>query len=245
MLDQIKYSARQDLGQRVFALAAVIVMNAVFGILGAANIYGGGGKITAVTLCSLALCGLFVVAVIADVQSLRGLFSAPAGYAVMLAPVPGRKILLGKIIPIVVMDLVSFAVGIAGVVMQAMILANAGYDSSRSDLSIWMVLVICVGYLMLITAIFFGCALAKSVFFRSRLSGLLGFAGFAAALYVLSWLDISMAAFAPLTRFGPFFNITIYAGLNAATIAYIILGLAKSAVLFVSAAYLIDRRINL
>lgn len=253
MLCQIKYSSRQGLSLRLFTLGVAIALNIVFGILAAANISSAGVRVTAVVLVSLSLCAVFITAIIADLQIIRGMFSAPTGYLAALTPAPGWKQLLGRIVPMAVLDLGSLAIAIGGVVLQSLLLANQTslgmfygvIDAEAIGAIIYAVLLVIIAYTMLITAIFFGCALSRSVFFRTRLKWVLAFIGVIAAFYLLSWLDLSLAMVAPVVRHGIFFEVAISSGLNAGTIGYLLLALIKTAVMFFAAAYLVDRRINL
>ncbi|MCL1917372.1 MAG: hypothetical protein FWG14_03495 [Peptococcaceae bacterium] len=256
MLNQIKYSARQNLGLRVWAFGSVLVLNVVFIALGALGMSGLAGMIMSVmgaSLTSLALTGLLVVIVIADVQAFRSLFAAPGAYTTLLVPAPGWKILLGKIIPMAVFDLAALGIGAAGVVVQGLSVANMSLEWGEEIGSLefgfgeWMASLLsgAGNYLLLIISIFFVCALVKSVFFRARVKGLLGVASFFAVYYVLNLLDMPLIAMAPYSRFGPFFSVDIAIGFNVGMVSYLLLMLIKIVVLFLATAHLLDRRINL
>lgn len=245
MLKQIKYSMRENLNQRMFAIIGTIILNVVFGVIG--QLYGSGWQITAVTFSSLSLTAMIIIFIIADAKSIGSLFSAPEGYNIQLAPIPGWKVLLGKIIPIVVFDLIGLAIGIIGVVIQSFFLTNIEINSYNSDLKMlwWYIPVVIVNYFLLITLIFFGCAASKSLFYSMKPRKLLGTAGFFIMLYILSLPEYLLTLASPFTRQGFFFMITVYTGFNAGMIGYLILCIAKSAALFFVTTYLYERKVNL
>jgi hypothetical protein len=251
MLKLIKYSARQGLGMRLWTLAAVLVLNGVFISLGAAGVHIAAA-IIGVVLSSLALAGVFVVVVIADVLMLRSLFSAPVAYPTLLVPEPGWKTLLSRIIPMAVFDILSLTIGIAGIVVQAIALDDRTISllavfkpDFEFDVLLTTGIYVIATYLLLILSICFVWVLIKSVFFRTKLKGLLAVASFFAAHYLLSLLLLPLLAVTPYDRFGFFFYIGISAGFNAGAICYLLLLLLQTFILFVVTARLIERRINL
>ncbi|MFV0399901.1 MAG: hypothetical protein ACK5LX_04680 [Oscillospiraceae bacterium] len=101
------------------------------------------------------------------------------------------------------------------------------------------------GTLLLMLAVYFGCALAKSLFFRSRIRGFLGALSVVAVMYLSNILNLVLGLFLPTSRFGPFISLSVTVGFNAGTIAYILLLLVEIAVLFFTTSRLIERKINL
>lgn len=251
MLKQLKYSARLSLHQRFWGFAAVIVLNLVFLLLGSLDVYGTGWKITAVVLSSLAFCALFVVSVIADYQAYKSLFSPPEGYSVFLTPVPRWKILLGRLLPMVVLDLVSLVVGVAGIVIQSLILSGLfpwrlDWDGADPGAVAWLIIVTLLYYIMFLLILFFVVALNKSVLYRARAKTLLGIAAVCVIAYVFSVVDLVLAPLCQVTRYGDwFFTINLVVGWNPATIAYLALMVIKIAALFTGTTYLMERKINI
>ena len=250
MSDQIKYSARYGLELRLFTFLAVIVLNVAFAFLGYNNIYGTGGKITAIVLSSLAATGVCVVCLIADIQSVRGIFSAPTGYNMGLVPVAGWKILLGRIIPMVAFDLVSIAAAASGVVIQTFIHTRLSLQAVGAVIDsgylLWSGAAVFLEYLSFLNLIFLTLAISKSVLFRFRGRGFLTFLAFLLIAYAhtLSYLVLGLVA--PLSYYGyGLFTISIYAGLNVGMVSYLLLTLLTSGVMFLLTARMIERRLNL
>lgn len=247
MFNQLKYSTRQNLNQRIFGLAGVLIINLVFGVCGSLRLYGDAWMIVGVVFASLALCGIFIVNIIADFEAIRGLFASPAGYNTALIPVPSWKILLGRLIPIVVLDLVSLAVGVVGIVVQTAILSRLTYDSGNWNLNGlgWYLTILVLGYLMVALALFFACALSQSLFFRLRFRGFLGLLATLAVLYGFNLLNLVLAPLGVVDRMWVFTSISLVADFNAGMVLYMVLSLAESAALFFATAYLMERKINI
>lgn len=247
MLNQLKYAVRQDWGRRAVVVGLVIVLNVAFGICGAAGVYGVGGMITAVSLSGLALCVLFGVCIAADFRNVRELYAAPSGYSEFLTPVPRWKILLGRVLPMVGLDFICYALGICGVVCQALILSGEYITFSLVDFKslAWGSVIFLVNYLLLVVAAFLGNTLANSVFYRLRGRGVLGFGAACVLLYLFSWANLALGLFGEVTRYRMFFVVSLQTGFNPGMIAYLALSLLKSAALFCTAAFLMERKINI
>jgi len=245
MRNQFKYSARPYWRQRLFAFAAVVVINVFFGVCGALGPYNFIGGIAAIVLSSLSLCALLVVSIIADFESIRDLFSAPMGYGAFLTPVPRWKILLGRAAPIVVQDVAGLAVGATGMLVQMLILSDINPTVSYIGLSpaVWSLVAFLLGYSRFVLALFFGCTLSHSVFFPLRGRGFLAFLATVLALYLCSLADLALVPFGAMRQAGVFISISIYGGLGS--IVYILLQLVKIAALFCATSYLMERKINL
>jgi hypothetical protein len=247
MLAQLKYSSRINLDQRVFTLIGTVIVNLAFYILGAAGVLPMGWMVVGEVFSSISLTALVVVIIIADVQAVSSLFSPPGGYIDALTPVRGWKIILGRIIPMVILDLISLAIGIVGVVLQASLLTDMGSVEGigvRSE-DMFSVILVVIGYFMLLLLIVFACAFAKSVLFPLAGRGVLGAAAAIVVVYLFSWLDMILAPFAQISRFGMFFSVEFISGWNAGTIAYLILTLVKAAILLIVSSYLYERKVNL
>lgn len=252
MLNQIKYSARNGLNQRLYALCFFVGVNVVCGILGGFNIYGNGWKTTAVVFSSIGLGALVIASIIADVQSVKSLYDAPDAYTTNLAPVKGWKILLGRIIPMLVFDIVSVLIGVAGILLQTSILSGWDIIFKSDYLSygeifsqiFWLALIIILAYLLIALLVFFFGALTKSVFYRLRFRWFFAAVATIAVFYVMSWFDLSLALVCPLERTRWFFSVWVTMGLNSGMIGYLLLGVVKCVLVFVPTAYLIERKLN-
>lgn len=244
MYNQIKYAARQNLSQRLIAVGFTVLLNIAFGICGMLKLYGNNGYLTAITLSSLSFCAILVVNIIVDFELVRSLYTAPSGYLSALTPTPGWKILLGRLIPTVLLDFLGFAVGIAGILLQSyngMALESA--DINWPDIWFWIITLL--NYLQLVLVIYFACAVTKSLFFRLRLKGFLGFLTVIVVLYAYQLVDLLLIPFATVTRTFLFVSIVLHLGANIGTVLYVALILVKIAALFFTTSYLIERKINL
>lgn len=250
MKAQFKYSLRAHLMPRAAFMAVVLVMNLVFGILGNYNVYGQAGKITAVTLCSIALFGIFIMCVITDFELLKGICTAPAGYSTILAPVDSWKIILPRVITILVEDMICFVIGISGVVVQSFILAGLPWEMFYSETSgrppfLWLSLVTVLGYVYVILLVMFCIALSKSLFYSIKAGTLLAVITTVAVAYAFSLLDFILAPFGAVESYSIFYSVQLLLGPNPGTIVYLLLSLCKSVALFIAASYLMERKINL
>ncbi|MCD7946685.1 MAG: hypothetical protein LUG13_00090 [Oscillospiraceae bacterium] len=249
MLNEMKYAVRIHLNQRVIALGATVVLNLIFAICGKTGAAGTAGMITGVTLCSLALCGLIIVNIIADVASIRSLFTAPAGYLYTLTPQPRWKVLLGRVLVILIWDLVTLLIAAFGVAIQAAIFAGGMIQAQffYPDLtsSLWSAAIFVLYYALVLLSVFFAAAVAKGLLFRIPGRGFLGFLVFCAVLYVHSVLNLLLSPFAHMSHYGAFFSISITPGANAGMIAFLILMAIELVALFCATTYLMERKVNL
>jgi hypothetical protein len=247
VLTQLKYASRIYLNQRVYALIGTVVINLVFFVLGITGILPIGWMIFGTVLSSLSLCAVFGVCVMVDMESIKSLFAPPNAYYTMLAPVPAWKTVLSRVISMTVLDIVSLTVGIFGVVLQSTMLDSyQPWDSGMIPTdSIIAIIIGIIAYATMFLFIIFACALAKSVFYHTKARGLLGFFGMVALGYLYSWLDLLLAPFANVSRFGAFIEVHLTSGLNAGMIAYIALLLIKAAALLIGISYLYERKVNI
>ena len=253
MVTQFKYAFRMHGGLRISLLFAAIVLNIVFGILGYFDIYGFDGKVTAVVFSSLLLMVVAIVLLTAELDEVRSLCSAPAGYTIFLTPVPAWKILLSRVIAIMVQDIICLSVSIAGVVFQVFVLNDmlrtAAYLPTSSSViyyAAWGSLVIFLVCLQITLASFFACVASKSLFAGKRASAFWGVLTAIVAICLLTELDWLLAPFGFVeTWFGIFTTITIETGANLGMILYLLLGVCKAAALFFATTYLMERKINL
>jgi hypothetical protein len=249
VLTQLKYASRIYLNQRVYALIGTVVINLVFFVLGITRILPIGWMIFGTVLSSLSLCAVFGVCVMVDMESVKSLFAPPNAYHTMLAPVPAWQTVLSRVISMTVFDLVSFTVGIFGVVLQSTMLDNyqpwSGDGSMIPSDSIIAIILGVIAYATMFLFIILACALAKSVFYHTKARGLLGFFGMVAVGYLYSWLDLLLTPFANVNRFGAFIEVQLTAGLNTGTIAYTVLLLVKATALLIGISYLYERKVNI
>ncbi len=248
MLKKWMYAIRPRLQMRLWTLFALIVLNLIFGICGYTELYGTAGLITAITLSSLALCALFVVNILADYEIIRSLFAAPIGYHVFLTPTASWKILLGHVLSIVVQDTIGFALGIAGIVLQAFIFVNH-IPQLTGNINIAEIIILLVTwvlyYFLFILTIFLAIVLWKSIFYQYKGRIVWGILTSIGIVYVLNWLYLLLMPFSELTRHGFLFHISLVPDFNLGMIAYIFLFLCKTAIVFYITAYLMERRMNL
>lgn len=248
MRAQFKYSLRAYLTPRAIALSAVLVMCLVFGLLGYNDIYGYGGKVTAVVLSALGLFGILVVCFITDFEMLRGLCTAPAGYVTLLTPVKSWKLILPRVITILVEDMLCLIAGITGVAIQGLIVSGYTGDMFWGEFDwsfLWGLAVILLGYIFLIMIVLFCIVLSKSLFYSRRIGTFLAVLATIATAYVFNLLNFVLAPFGAVDSVGIFYNISLIAGPTLGMAAYSLLSLCKSAALFLASSYLMERKINI
>ena len=253
MTTQFKYSVRSYLTLRLICFAVVVTLNLIFGFMGYYNVYGAGGKITAIVLSSLTLCGIFIASLIADFETVKGLYSSPSGYLIAMTPVKSWKIILSRVVTILVEDLVLFSLGIAGVVWQALnlsgvmtLLGNQNIDFDIVVNVIFAFLIIVLEYFQLLLVIFFCVALSKSVFGGKRAGAVFAVLATLLILYLFSLLNFVMLPFCAYERwFGVVYNISIDFSANTGMFIYLALSICKSMALFSTASFLTERKINL
>lgn len=248
MLKLIKHAARISFPQRFTAFAAVVISNLFFLIWTAFDPTNFALHIVAVSVTGCALGALFIIQIISDVAIKRDLFKAPEGYMALLTPVPSWQILLSRTVAIVAADVIGLTIGIIGVTHLALKLGQVGprvFSYFNFELIAWSVVMFILTYLLIVQAVFFANAMKASVFYRLKSKGFFGLLSALAALYVLSFADFFAAPFGFVASYGLVFNISLESGFNAGTIIYILISLCKSAALFFTTSYLIERKINL
>ncbi|MDR2909194.1 MAG: hypothetical protein LBU86_04870 [Oscillospiraceae bacterium] len=246
MMTQIKYSLRNNFSRRLTGILITLVVNLGFFLAWQMGARHPAVQIVGVVLSGLSLVALIVVSVISDVATVRDIFRAPNGYSLMLAPVPGWKLLAGRVISIVLCDTVSYVAAITGVVIQGLLLAGARNIFPRMvPYAGFAAVVFAAGYLLLILAIFFSEALRASVFHTMRGKGWLSVAATCLLLYAMSFANLLLIPFAATQRFGLFVSIWLPVGFSAGTAVSVAITLAQAAVLFILTAKCIERKINL
>ena len=250
---QFKYALRQALPLRAAVFLTVVVMNIALGFLGYFNIWDIGGKITAVTLSSVALCGIFVINIIADVNVFKSLFGSPEGYLNAMIPIKSWKILFARSASIIFEDILALTVGIAGVVLQSFILSGligTGINPAIGTLGaigdvIWGVIMILLGYAYIVMLIAFGSAICNSLLFSIRGKNLFTVLTVLGAAWVLNLFNIVLTPFGSHEIWKIFYSITFTSIYSIGGVAYMLLICLKIAALFIVSANLMERKINL
>ncbi|MDR1205803.1 MAG: hypothetical protein LBL26_10050 [Peptococcaceae bacterium] len=249
MLKQFKYALRETGALRLGTFAGVVAVNAVFFVL--ASIFSdiGWPRVSAIVFSSLALCAVAGCCVVADISTFRGIFHPDRADYVLLTPAGGAEILSGRVLIMVLADLINLAAGIAGVLLQSLRRVEINWEMFAEDIAADVIvpslMLILLFYLMLTLALFFARAMRASVFHSVAGGGILASLSGAAAVYVLSFMDFALLPLGSLQRHGTFFVIMLDLGFNWGVAAFLLLSLVKCAVLFVLTARLIERRINL
>jgi hypothetical protein len=225
-------------------LGLIILFNVVCGTLGSLGLYGEGWKIAAVTFSSIFMAGLVVVSVITVARAYNSIFSAPLAYNTLLVPVPRWKIILSRIITIVLFDLVSYVIGIAGIVWQSLILTGHGLQrGALNEAGLWLMLGM-AAYLLLLSVIFYVSAVHSALSCK-RLGKVLAFFASWGSLYLLTFLSAVLIPFTGFERYGVLFSISLNVGWNTPTMVYTGLIVFVSAFLFAVTSSLAERRINI
>ena len=253
MKAQFKYAFRAGLNIRLPVFAVIFTMDTVFIILGSLGLLPFAALVTAVSLGGVAIAAMLAVNVIADVFIARRMFLAPEAYLHALTPVPRRKILLASVIAITVLDLITMTFVISAEVWLSFNLAGGGYwhmvweflKNNSQDLVylLWCVLLLVAGYMLMITIIMFCVTAKKSIFFKKPASGFLAFLLGCGCVYAISLLQLVLAPFSGIERYGLLIVLNIERG--AVFPVYVLLTLIEAAVLFVLTSKLMERKINI
>jgi len=225
-------------------------VNLLFLLLTIGAAPASGVMITAVTFSGLTLAYLIVANMFVSFAGIHEVFSAPGGYNTLLAPVPGWKIIISRVVPAAVMDIVMMAIGIFFVVWNSLRLSGMLdftreylYLSLAHDIS-FAVVVAAVGYALLLMMYCFFRVISKSCLHGTRLPNLLGVVlTFAAIWVVTSLTNLLLLPFGRVEIFGPLVNITLYPS-PMARFMYILVLLLQAAVFFLASARLMERRLN-
>ena len=252
MKTQFKYAFLTGLYTRGVVFAIIVIMNLVFIILGSLGWLPLAGRITAVSLGGVAIAAMMTINIISDVGVLRRMFSAPGAYLYALTPAPRKHILLASVITVMVMDLTTMAVVIIGEVWQAIILAGDSIwrtvlDAINANPSvilygIWGILLSIMEYLVLILLILFFITVMKSIFYKKPGGWILNILFVLGVIYVLNLLQIVLAPFGEISRYGLFFTVSID-GVGVAL--YILLRFIEAAALFIITSRLMERKMNI
>lgn len=249
MLLQFKNACRQSLNLRLYSVAAAVLLAVVFSIAGAMNA-PESIMITGIVFSSIILTAILIICIMADVAQYKSIFSQPHGYLNMMAPVKPVKILLPRIITMAVLDLVSFAIGIASIVVLSTRNQGTGFtfDGAKfiSSGVINGLLLSIAGYIFMLSLIAFTCAVAKTILFKSRLRGILALIITAVSVYVMDWTALLLIPFGRLEHYSLWFTVHIDNSLSSPGFwMFLLLVFAQTAVFTATTAYLMKRSNNL
>jgi hypothetical protein len=252
MKAQFKYAILQNLGQRAYALAAAVLISLVFSLLSVARVSNEAVFTIGTVLSSLALCGVFVVNVIADVQGVTSIFGTPQGYLNILTPVGAWKILFARLVTFVLADFVSLTVAVAALVSNVMVYDGVLGDVFSMHFS-WRGLQTIalvgsgalLGYAHVLMLCVFGASIKSGYFHSTRFGTLLTLICVAVAAWALNLFNFVLAPFGMVDMWSGFFTISLNIHSHLHLALYDTVSLVKLAALFVTSSVLIERRINL
>ena len=250
MKAQFKYAFLAGLYARGPVFAVIFVMNTVFIVLGSMGLLPLPAHITAVSLGGVAVAVMMAFNIVGDISVIRRIYHAPGAYLYALTPIPRWKTLLSSIIAMAVMDLISMFIVIFQIVWLSLNLSGVWHvfiEAVRSEPSyyvymLWASLYLTAGYLLMVTLILFCITAKRSIFFKKPASGLLCFLLACACLYVMSLVQMILAPFGTVARYGLIFIISFGSEVLP---FYILLIFLEAAVLFVLASKLLERRVNI
>jgi len=252
MKAQFKYAFRAGLSPRMYAFAIILVMNLAFIVPGLLGVLPVAAMITGVSLGGTAIAVMIAFNIAGDISITRTIFTPPGAVFYALTPAPRRDRLIASVLTMIVMDFVTTAIAITGVIVLALNLGShysgmslmemLRYDTIYfGDIGL-LIAGVLVAYLLITSVVFFCRAMRKSVFFSKRAGGLLTFLTAAGVVYGISVAPLLLAPFGTVTGYGLFFTVTLG---QTGMYMYSLLLLIIAAVLFVLTARLIERKINL
>ena len=252
MKAQFKYAIRAGLHVRGTTFAIIFALNLIFIVPGLLGLLPLAAQITAVALSGVAIAVMAVVNIVSDVGIAGRIFFAPGAYLHALTPAPRKQILLSSVVTMLVMDMVTMAVAITGVVVLSLSLARnyvGGIDWETASYAMFdhlymlsYVALMIAGYLLILMIILFCVAMRKSVLFQRPAGGLMTALLALGICYAVSISPLLTIPFGSVSRFGLFFIVTLG---NAGTFMYALLTLIQAAVLFVLTSKILERKINI
>jgi hypothetical protein len=255
MKAQFKYAVLQNLDQRAYALGATVLICAVFSLLSVMGVANETVLTLGVVLESLALCGVFAVNIIADVQGFSSILGSPQGYLNILTPVRSWKPLLARLVTYVLEDLFSLAVAITSLVFQIMVFDSEygdvfhmgvrGMTSHDLQMAALFVGMAVLGYAYILMLAVFGASLKSGPFSSVRFGSLLVLLCVAAAAWALNLFNFALAPFGMVNAWNSVFTISLNMSSPLHVAMYDLVSLIKVAALFATSSLLIERRINL
>jgi len=249
---QFKYIIRSEI-MRLIVFAVILAVNLSFIILGTLGVLPLAARIVAVSLSGTAIGAMVVFNIIGDISIINRMYNAPGAVLYALTPTPRKNMLLASVISMFVMDIVTLAVSILGVIFLA--LGLGGYYSGLSIAEMIQIgefpalrLGLIGGanfmafYLYVITLILFCKAVRRSVLYNKPAGGFLAFLLAVGIIYVTNISAFLIAPFGTVSRFFAFFTIDVgYLGMGMHALLIFII----SAVLFLLTTRLIERKINI
>jgi len=247
---QIYYSVRERLPVRLTALLIMLGINLLFWVLTAVTRQSFGVMVTAVVFSSLALAYLIIANILVSFISVHELFSAPKGYNVLLAPVPGWKLILGRVIPAAVIDIAMMGISIPLVVWHSLRLGGVSptvvhqHPTFVQDVATGAAGVL-LGYTFLLLIYCFFRVVSKSLLHRSSVPNLLGILLTIASVWVVSSLfNLVFIPFGRVDIWGPVVLISLFPS-PMVRFMFVLVLLLQAAVFLAASARLMERRINI
>jgi hypothetical protein len=249
---QFKYAFLTGINTRGIVFAVIFAMMAIFITLGSLGWMPVAAHITAVSLGGVAIAVMFTANIGSDVSIIRRMFTAPGAYLYLLTPVPRRKILFASVIAMLAMDFITMAAVIIGEVWLSFNFTGLGWNIIFSYLQqnsgdllhvIWGIPLVIAGYLLILMIILFGVTAKKSIFYKMPASGLLAFLLACACIYAVSLLQLILALFGAVQRYGLFIIVNVNS--SAALPALVLLTILEAAGLFFVTSNLMERRMNI
>jgi len=252
MKAHFKYIIRGEM-LRLTVFAVIFAVNLVFITLGLLGISPLAANIVAVSLSGTAIGVMAVFNIIGDISIINRMFKTPGAVFYALTPAPRKNRLLASIISMTVMDIVTMAISIIGVIILSINLGSHYTALSFTEMlrtadinipgySIIPVALLLVGYLYLIMLIVFCKAVRKSFLYNKPAGGLLAFLVALGVLYISNISTFLLVPFGTVNRFYTFFTIDLgFLGMGM----YALLTFIITAVMFVLTARLMERKINI
>jgi len=250
MLDQMYYSVRFRLEWRLAALAVVILGNILMLLLMRGADATSWQAALAMVFASCALTGIFVINIIVTAANFNEIFKAPKSYLTVLTPIPTWKIILGRIIPSVFIDIISFSIALLFIILMGthissdMSVGDIGNMSGHTVYVIYLFVMAAAYYGLFITIGVFWEAVTRSVLHNIPMRKFIGGVVTLLVLLVLSWSNMLLAPLGEVNNFGLLFNVEIYNAQPWHMIPLALLVFAQTAALFVAAVKLINRSFN-
>ncbi len=252
MFKQLKYELMARGTLRLAALGAVILINLGLALIfGGLGVWGDAGEAFAITISSLCMLALMLVALLNDVDALQRLFVAPAAYLALLPPVKPWKLLASRTAINFVQDIVFSAVGILGVCLQVGMYGNfMDFHVSLTPQDWYQAILYGItfifDYWFLILAIYFGVALTRTVLVGLKGRTALGVLSVFACLWLHNVVNIVLYPFSNGTArsISVFLAFTVDIASIPGGIAMIVLSILKCAALFYATTKLMERKLN-
>jgi hypothetical protein len=250
---QFKYAFMAGLRMRGATIGGTMLVLLVFVLLAASGSLHPVANIAFVALGGCAMGTVIVVSIIADITSIRRIFSAPDAYFYALTPAPGWKKLAANVAAMAILDIVPLAVMITGQVYLSLSFAGGNILSTAMSVAqvstpdviyiIWAALAILAAYLLFMMVILFCVAAKKSFLYHTRAPGLLAVLLGWGCFYAFSLLHLLLAPFGTVTwHGGPWIAISLRGG---ALPLYALFILLCAGGLFVLTSKLTERKLNI